>query len=147
MFEGIRSLFAPRPPDETSLPRDLRYLWSRLSDTQREQIKGEIYCEIPALPTELEARLLDEVNTGELVVSLLNDDKTEMVFVTQILEQYFLFDFEEALELTMQIHNDGKCELLKANSHVAGELSQLVTRVATDNGYPLKCIVEPANRL
>ena len=76
-------------------------------------------------------------NDRSTKVLLLNDDQTTMEFVVQVLEVIFGKTRDEAIKLMLAIHRDGSGEL-------ASKIAERVAELARQNGYPLRCIVEPS---
>jgi ATP-dependent Clp protease adaptor protein ClpS len=76
-------------------------------------------------------------------VLLLNDDKTTMEFVVEVLEHVFNKTREEALKMVLEIHHAGSgvCGIYEPER--AWELATRVRELARQNGYPLRCLVEP----
>ena len=76
-------------------------------------------------------------------VLLLNDDKTTMEFVVQILKAIFGKTHEEALRLVLDIHRNGSEVCGIYSSDRAWKVAETVTELARRNHYPLRCVVEP----
>lgn len=75
-------------------------------------------------------------------VILLNDDYTPMDFVIQILERYFNKSVEEAIQIMLQVHNDGAAICGIYTLEVAEAKTTDVMECAHQNGHPLECIIE-----
>ena len=75
-------------------------------------------------------------------VLLLNDDFTPMDFVVLVLEKYFAKTAEEAIEVMLQVHQDG-VGLCGVYTYEVAEtkLSQVMT-LAKQNEHPLQCTIE-----
>lgn len=76
-------------------------------------------------------------------VILLNDDYTPMDFVVEILQKYFDKNYEEATEVMLSVHHQGKAICGVYTYEIAETKVKVVTDEAKSRSYPLKCIVEP----
>jgi ATP-dependent Clp protease adaptor protein ClpS len=76
-------------------------------------------------------------------VLLLNDDKTTMEFVVQVLENIFGKTRDEALKMVLDIHRDGAGVCGVYEPERAWNIAESVARLARQNHYPLRCVVEP----
>jgi len=91
----------------------------------------------------------EEVITEERVkrpkmykVLLHNDDYTTMEFVMHILEKYFRKIPEEAQEIMLKVHHEGQGVCGVYTHEIAETKVAQVTRLARENGHPLKCSFE-----
>lgn len=75
-------------------------------------------------------------------VVFLNDDKTPMEFVVDVLMQIFKHDEERAKELTLEIHNTGSAVAGIYNYEVAEQKGLETTHSAKANGFPLRVTLE-----
>lgn len=75
-------------------------------------------------------------------VILLNDDYTPMDFVVYILERFFNKSVDDAIQIMLQVHNDGSAVCGIYTLEVAETKSVLVMEYAQANGHPLECIIE-----
>ncbi len=77
-------------------------------------------------------------------VLLHNDDYTTMEFVVHVLMYVFHKSMEHATEIMMRVHKQGigLCGIF--TYEVAETKVETVTRLARDNGHPLKCTMEKA---
>ena len=77
-------------------------------------------------------------------VIFLNDDVTPMELVIDILRKIFKHDFPSAEKITMDIHNTGSGVAGVYSHEIAEELSLSATKIARQNGSPLKVQMEEA---
>ena len=77
-------------------------------------------------------------------ITLINDDFTPMEFVVQILLQIFHKSQEEALTLTMRVHDQGSAVVGLYTKDVATSKSFQVRMAAERYDHPLKCVAEEA---
>ncbi|RLA61134.1 MAG: ATP-dependent Clp protease adapter ClpS [Epsilonproteobacteria bacterium] len=91
----------------------------------------------------------EEVITQERVkrpkmykVLLHNDDYTTMEFVTHVLEKYFFKTPEQAQDIMLTVHSEGQGVCGIYTFEVAETKAAQVTRLARENGHPLKCSFE-----
>ena len=75
-------------------------------------------------------------------VVLLNDDYTPMDFVIQLLIEIFNRTIEEARDITMQIHENGKGIAGTYGYEIAEQKKQEAVSVTRFNKYPLTIVVE-----
>ena len=75
-------------------------------------------------------------------VLLLNDDYTTMEFVVEILMHVFHKSSEEAVRIMLNVHHRGAGVCGIYPYEIAQTKVDTVERLARDNGFPLKCIME-----
>jgi|TARA_B110000093_G_scaffold153399_1_gene169110 ATP-dependent Clp protease adaptor protein ClpS len=75
-------------------------------------------------------------------VVLLNDDFTPMEFVIQLLIEVFNANIEEAKEVTVRVHDDGKGIAGSYGLEIAEQKQQEATIISRHHGHPLKVIIE-----
>jgi ATP-dependent Clp protease adaptor protein ClpS len=75
-------------------------------------------------------------------VVLLNDDFTPMDFVVQLLVEIFNRTVDEARDITMQIHDNGKGIAGTYGFEIAEQKKQEAVSVTRFNKYPLTIVVE-----
>lgn len=75
-------------------------------------------------------------------VILLNDDYTTQEFVMEVLQSIFHKNFEESLNLMLQIHHNGKgvCGIYPYD--IAEIKAIQVRKMAKEKQYPLRAILE-----
>ena len=78
----------------------------------------------------------------EAVVVLLNDEQTTMAFVAWILESVFGKTHEEAVDIMLATHRDGRGVCGVYTRDDADQLVKQVMELARDHGHPLQCIRE-----
>jgi len=94
---------------------------------------------------EIEIELNDELDIEEpkrYKVFLLNDDYSTMDFVIDVLVKVFRKSTDEASNIMINIHNNGR-ELCGVYSHeiAATKVAQVKT-LAREKGFPLKAVME-----
>lgn len=77
-------------------------------------------------------------------VVVLNDDFTPMEFVIQVLEKFFSLPSEDAKQLMLRIHKDGKGVCGVYTYEIAETKITEVKNFARDHDYPLMCQLEEA---
>jgi ATP-dependent Clp protease adaptor protein ClpS len=77
-------------------------------------------------------------------VLLHNDDYTTMEFVVLVLMQVFHKSVEQATRIMLNVHKRGIGMCGVFTFEVAETKVQTVTRLARENGHPLKCTMEKA---
>ena len=77
-------------------------------------------------------------------VILLNDHFTPMDFVVEILIQIFHKSTDDAVTIMFNVHNKGKGMVGVYTWDIAVTKADQVHAQASENQYPLRCIIEPA---
>lgn len=75
-------------------------------------------------------------------VLLLNDDKTPMEFVIELLTGIFRHSEEAAKNLTLEIHNTGSAVAGVFTHEIAETKGIEATQLARANGFPLQITLE-----
>ena len=76
-------------------------------------------------------------------VVLLNDDYTPMEFVIEILQQYFALNLDQATEVMLTVHYEGKGVAAIYPRDIAETKANQVNNYARSQGHPLLCQIEP----
>ena len=75
-------------------------------------------------------------------VMLLNDDYTTMEFVVEVLVYVFQKSAEQATQIMLNVHRSGVGVCGIYPLEIAETKVDTVLRLAQENGFPLKCIME-----
>jgi len=76
-------------------------------------------------------------------VLMLNDDYTTMEFVIDVLQRFFQKTEDEAVQVMMKVHQEGKGIAGVYSLEIAEMKVMQVTDYARSKSYPLKCSIEP----
>lgn len=76
-------------------------------------------------------------------VVLLNDDYTPMDFVVEVLKHFFYLNEENAIQVMLQVHTQGKGVCGVFTRDVAETKTALVNEYARMNQHPLLSSMEP----
>jgi ATP-dependent Clp protease adaptor protein ClpS len=76
-------------------------------------------------------------------VVLLNDDKTPMEFVIEVLTGIFKHAQDRAKDITLEIHNTGSAVAGIYTHEIAEQKGIDSTQAARQNGFPLVITIEP----
>lgn len=76
-------------------------------------------------------------------VVLLNDDYTPMDFVIEILQQYFALSLDQATEVMLTVHYEGKGIAGVYPRDIAETKANQVNNYARSQSHPLLCQIEP----
>ena len=79
-------------------------------------------------------------------VIMHNDDFTTMEFVVDVLRKVFFKPEEEANQLMLKVHKEGKAIVGLYTLDIAVSKSQKAMRMARDQGFPFKLTWEPEAR-
>lgn len=77
-------------------------------------------------------------------VILHNDDYTTMEFVVEVLVRFFRRTQEEALEITLKVHHQGRGSAGIYGHQIAETKAAQVEEYARVSGFPLKASIEEA---
>ncbi len=78
-------------------------------------------------------------------VVMLNDDYTPMEFVVVVIQEFFGKDREQATQIMLKIHLDGKGVCGVYSKDVAATKVDQVLDAAAKAGHPLQCVSEPVD--
>ncbi|MBQ9578590.1 MAG: ATP-dependent Clp protease adapter ClpS [Ottowia sp.] len=93
----------------------------------------------------LEAPVAEELRPPPMYqVVLLNDDYTPMDFVVAVLVEIFGRDLENATQLMLRVHREGRAVCGVYSRDVADTKVAQVLHAARSAGHPLQCYAEPA---
>lgn len=76
-------------------------------------------------------------------VILHNDDYTTMEFVIEVLQRFFKKTQEEAVQVMLKVHHEGRGVAGIYSHDIAETKSVQVREYARSKGYPLMCSIEP----
>jgi ATP-dependent Clp protease adaptor protein ClpS len=93
---------------------------------------------LPEAVEETDARLAPRWK-----VVLLNDDKTTFEFVTWLLIHLFRKEPEEAVRLTLEVHETGAALITVTSMERAELFVEQVRSLARPRGFPLQAVAEP----
>ncbi len=92
--------------------------------------------------TVIEPKKLGVKPPGMFKVLLLNDDFTPMEFVVVVLERYFSKNREQATQVMLKVHREGKAVCGIYPRDVAETKVEQVTAFSRQNEHPLRCVME-----
>jgi ATP-dependent Clp protease adaptor protein ClpS len=101
--------------------------------------------------SDIEFEIIDETDTSIdeetqepplYRVLLLNDDYTTMEFVVQVLMAVFGKGVAEATRIMLKVHHEGSGLCGVYPYEIAETKVDTVHRLASEYGFPLKCIME-----
>lgn len=81
---------------------------------------------------------------GMFHVIFINDDYTPIDFVVEVLVKIFNKSENEAIQITMKIHNEGSGIAGTYVEDIARTKSEITKKAARENSFPLETKVEPA---
>ena len=100
---------------------------------------------IPETKEASDAKARDDISEPNMYKVLLhNDDYTTMEFVVHVLVQVFRKSIDEATRIMLNVHERGIGVCGFFTYEVAETKVDTVTRMARENGHPLKCTMEKA---
>ncbi|CAM4332975.1 ATP-dependent Clp protease adapter ClpS [Acinetobacter pragensis] len=76
-------------------------------------------------------------------VILMNDDYTPMDFVIEILQQYFAMNLDQATQVMLTVHYEGKGVAGVYPRDIAETKANQVNNYARSQSHPLLCQIEP----
>ncbi|MBI2312022.1 MAG: ATP-dependent Clp protease adapter ClpS [Betaproteobacteria bacterium] len=75
-------------------------------------------------------------------VMLLNDDYTPMDFVVTVLQKFFSMNREQATQIMLKVHREGKGICGVYPRDVAATKVEQVVSFAKQHEHPLRCVME-----
>lgn len=75
-------------------------------------------------------------------VILLNDDYTPMEFVVIVLQQFFAKNREQATEIMLKVHREGRGVCGVYPRDIAATKVDQVVAFANEHQHPLQCVME-----
>lgn len=90
-------------------------------------------------------KVLEKTETREpsfYKVILLNDDYTPMEFVTHVLQKFFNQPREQAENIMLQVHKNGRGIAGVFNYEIAETKMHLVNSYSEQQKHPLQCTIE-----
>ncbi|AUX87579.1 ATP-dependent Clp protease adapter ClpS [Acinetobacter tandoii] len=106
----------------------------RLVDEPQHDEHGDVA--VQTAPPELKRPSL-------YAVVLMNDDYTPMDFVIEILQQYFAMNLDQATQVMLTVHYEGKGIAGVYPRDIAETKANQVNNYARSQGHPLLCQIEP----
>ena len=97
------------------------------------------------MANELEIELDSDLEVSEpkkYKVFLLNDDYSTMDFVIDILTKIFRKNVDQATQIMLNIHNEGKAICGIYTHEIASTKVTQVKTLAREKGFPLKAMME-----
>ena len=85
---------------------------------------------------------MSPAETDHYSVLLLNDDKTPMEFVVDILQDVFGMNRDDAINLMFSVHTEGRAECGQFAYEEANRKAAEVVALAREHHHPLQCVVE-----
>ena len=79
---------------------------------------------------------------GRYVVMMFNDDFTPMDFVVHVLQKFFSKNREQATQIMLKVHMEGRGICGVYPRDVAATKIEQVLSFARENQHPLACIME-----
>lgn len=110
------------------------HIHPRLSDETHEDEQGDLA--VQTAQPQLKRPPL-------YVVVLMNDDYTPMDFVIEILQQYFALNLDQATQVMLTVHYEGKGIAGVYPRDIAETKANQVNNYARSQGHPLLCQIEP----
>jgi ATP-dependent Clp protease adaptor protein ClpS len=98
--------------------------------------------------TDLEVKIDEKVKTiitepKRYKVIFLNDDKTPIEFVIELLMSVFRHTEETAKDITLKVHNDGSAVVGVYTFEIAEQKGVEATHLARQAGFPLQIKIDP----
>lgn len=98
--------------------------------------------DIQTLDNPAESAGVERKQPSRYAVVLHNDDYTTMEFVVEILRKLFHKTEDEAMNIMLRIHREGKGVAGVYSYEIAETKAVQVDQLARARGFPLKCTLE-----
>jgi ATP-dependent Clp protease adaptor protein ClpS len=98
--------------------------------------------------TDIEVKIDEKVKTvitepKRYKVIFLNDDKTPIEFVIELLKTVFRHTDETAKDITLKVHNEGSAVVGIYSFEIAEQKGVEATNLARQAGFPLQIKIDP----
>ena len=98
--------------------------------------------------TDLEVKIDEKVKTvitepKRYKVIFLNDDKTPIEFVIDLLKSVFRHTDDTAKDITLKVHNEGSAVVGVYSFEIAEQKGVEATNLARQAGFPLQIKIDP----
>ena len=98
--------------------------------------------------TDLDVKIDEKVKTiisepKRYKVIFLNDDKTPIEFVVELLMTVFRHTEETAKDITLKVHNEGSAVVGVYSFEIAEQKGVEATHLARQAGFPLQIKIDP----
>jgi len=98
--------------------------------------------------TDLDVKIDEKVKTiitepKRYKVIFLNDDKTPIEFVVEILMSIFRHSEETAKDITLKVHNEGSAVVGVYSFEIAEQKGVEATHLSRQAGFPLQVKIDP----
>ena len=110
------------------------HLNTQMNNSDHDEAEGDVAVQVA--PPEVKRPPL-------YVVVLMNDDYTPMDFVIEILQQYFALNLDQATQVMLTVHYEGKGVAGVYPRDIAETKANQVNNYARAHGFPLLCQIEP----
>lgn len=110
------------------------HLNTQMNSSDQDEAEGDIAVQVA--PPEVKRPPL-------YAVVLMNDDYTPMDFVIEILQQYFALNLDQATQVMLTVHYEGKGVAGVYPRDIAETKANQVNNYARAHGFPLLCQIEP----
>lgn len=114
---------------------DLTWINTHITPTQQHDSQDDGDLDVLLAPPKLQ-------RPSQYAVILLNDDYTPMDFVIDVLQLFFNKNIDEATQIMLTVHYQGRAIAGVYSKDIAQTKSNQVNDFAQQNGHPLKSIVE-----
>lgn len=100
--------------------------------------------EIPTVEVQdAQAETTQKSTPRQYRVVMLNDDYTPMEFVVMVLMRIFSHPLEQAHEIMLKVHEQGRGVCGVFSREMAATKADLAMKIAAENEFPFQCVIEP----